>query len=270
VDVTDVALRVPATRRSVWRRTSIVVGLVIIAAVMVVWAAVQLRAELAANALQRDGDRSTGTIVGVDARRVGPRGQYVDGSVTVRYQAGGSAREAVVDVGADVTDQREGATVAIVVDPRDASRVALIDATPQYAGPPAVVLAGFGAISAVMAVLAARNLGRIRRAVGTEPWLFVRSGLRQVPVDEGSRWGSRTFVVLETPRGAVSVEPIGLNRVDPSFAPEAWVAGLDDATMALAPPGGGHVVAVRRRPVPTLVIDLDDPSVGHRGRPDED
>jgi len=269
VEPTEVAIEVPATRRSVRRRTAIVVVLALATAVLVVGGIVQLRAALAADALQRDGIRSTGTVVALDTRRVGPRGQYVDGTVTVRYQVGTTWHEGVVDVGDDITDQHEGATVAIVVDHDDAGRVALVDPTPQVAGAPAVVLFGLALLIGAMAVVAGRNVSRLRRAVRTEPWLFVHAQLRQFPLSQISRFGSRTFVLLDTPRGEVSVEPVGLNRVDPSFVPDAWVAGLDQASMALAPPGGGHVVLVRRRQPPTLVLDDIDPAVGRRGHPDE-
>ena len=66
----------------------------------------------------------------------------------------------------------------------------------------------------------------------------------------GFRQGSRTLVVLTTTHGPVTVEPLGFGRVNPTFEPEAWVAGLDRRTMALARPGGGSVIAVRARRLP--------------------
>jgi len=52
--------------------------------------------------------------------------------------------------------------------------------------------------------------------------------------------------VLDTPEGEVTVEPVGLARTVPGMAPTAWLVGGDRRVMALALPGGGHVIAVRR------------------------
>ena len=116
-----------------------------------------------------------------------------------------------------------------------------------------MLLFAFGALAAAMAVLAGRNVRALRRAVDTEPWLYVRSRIEQTPRTPHGGRGSRTFVVLETPSGEVAVEAVGLNRVSPDFVPGAWVAGLDGSRMALAEVGGGHVVAVRRQRLPEPV-----------------
>jgi len=91
----------------------------------------------------------------------------------------------------------------------------------------------------------AREMDALRRA--GDPWQPVPSRLVQRAQSVGFRQGSRTLVVLSLPSGDLSVEPIGLGRVNPTFEPEAWVAGVDRRTMALAAPGGGSVIAVHRR-----------------------
>src|SRR5689334_15568563 len=147
---TDAAIDVPATRRSIARRVAIVSALTVTSVALVIIGLVQARAALTADSLQRDGFRTTGTIVALESQRVGPRGQYVDGTVTVRYEAAGSTHETVVDVGSDIANQRDGATVAIVVDPDDAGHAALIDETPQVGGVPAVVAFGLAALVGAM------------------------------------------------------------------------------------------------------------------------
>ncbi len=104
----------------------------------------------------------------------------------------------------------------------------------------------------VMALVAGRRTVTIRRTLRHEGWLFVRSRLIDDPATDGYRGRSRACVILDTPGGEPMVEPVGLNRVDPSFAPELWTCGLGTRhrTLVLAPPGGGHVVAVRRRSMP--------------------
>ena len=69
----------------------------------------------------------------------------------------------------------------------------------------------------------------------------------QVPISRGFRQAARTLARLDLPSGPLLVEPTGLGRLDSTFAPEAWVAGLDGPTIVLAAPGADTVLAVRCR-----------------------
>jgi hypothetical protein len=137
--------------------------------------------------------------------------------------------------------------VRVVYDASDPTRVELLGVGGSRGGVPVLVPLALGTMLAGMAFVAGRHARRIGRVVRNHPWRPVRSRLVYVPQTFGFRQYSRTLVVLETPGGAVTVEPVGLGRVDPTFEPEALLAGLGTATMVLAAPGGGHVVAVRSR-----------------------
>ena len=97
----------------------------------------------------------------------------------------------------------------------------------------------------VAATIAGRRAGRIARVLAHEPWRPVPSQLQAFRQDLGFRVGSAQTVVIEGSAGTVAVEPEGLARTDPSYAPEAWIAGPRSGALVLAAPGGGRVVAVR-------------------------
>jgi hypothetical protein len=212
----------------------------------------RVHADNRASALQRRGVQADATVVAVDAQPVG-RGQTLQGSVRLRFQAGGQTREATVYVGRAVGQYQPNQQVRVVYDPSDPMRVALLGKPGSARGVPPAALLGAAALLTAMALAAGRHVRQISHLVHHEPWQVVRSQLVQVPQSFGFRQGSRTLVVLDTPSGGLTVEPIGLSRVDARFAPQAWVVGLDagttvdTGTIVLAAPGGGHLVAVRRR-----------------------
>jgi hypothetical protein len=241
-----VAITVPATRRSLRRRWLIALALAMTAAGLLALAGWKANAHARASALQHDGVRTDATIVAVLATPVG-RGRVPDGSVRIRFDAANQSLESSVYVGGAVVDYRPEQEVQVVYDPSDPRRVELLGVTTFGPGVPVVPPLAAGVLLAAMALVAGKHARQIGRVVRKEQWQPVKSQLVQVPQSFGFRQGSRTLLVLETPGGAVTVEPVGLSRVDPTFSPEAWVAGLDAAPMVLAAPGGSHLVPVRRR-----------------------
>ena len=96
--VSDAALSVPATRRSLRRRWLVVAGLAVLAGALLITAANQQRAGPHRAALQRTGVTADGTVISVDARPVG-RGRFPYGSLVVRFDAAGQLQEQPVAVG---------------------------------------------------------------------------------------------------------------------------------------------------------------------------
>jgi hypothetical protein len=245
VRATSSAINLPATRRSLRRRWLVVVALAVVAAALLALAGWKAHSDARSVALQRDGVQADATVQAVLARPTG-RGQIPDGSVVVRFEAD-QPRESTIYVGGAVTDFQAGQPVTVVYDPSDPTRVELLGVKTSGPGVPVVPPLAGGLLLLAMALVAGRHAWRIGRVVRREAWQIVASRLVQVPQTFAFRQGSRTLVVLETAGGEVTVEPTGLSRVDPTFAPEACVAGLDARTTVLAARGGGHVIAVRRR-----------------------
>lgn len=242
----DLARVVPATRRSLARRWLVVVALVVLVIAMfgtAGWVAMQ---DARSVELQRQGEQADGTVVAVDAQAVG-RGNTPNGSVIVSFEVDGRSQDSSIYVGGGVVDHQQGQAVTVVYEETDPTRVEILGEPSRGPGVPLVPPLLAGAVFAGMAVVAGRHAWQIRRALGREPWLVVPSRLVQVAQSVAMRQGSRLLVVLETTEGEIVVEPLGFGRVDPTFEPEAWVAGLDRRTMALAAPGGGHVISVRLR-----------------------
>ena len=240
----DRAIDEGATRRSLRRRWAVVIGLAVVALGLAASAGARVRVDEGASVLQRDGRVADGTIVEVDAERVG-RARVADGSVQVRFEADGQAHQSAVYVGTAVPAYHADQDVQVVYDPADLNRVELRGVTTAGRGLPATPALALGALFAAMAFVAGRHVVLIRHVLRREPWRTVASSLVQVPQSIGLRQGSRTRVVLETMAGPVTVEPVGLNRVDPGFAPEVRCAGTAGPHVVLAAPGGGHVVLAR-------------------------
>ncbi|MGZ4728388.1 MAG: DUF3592 domain-containing protein [Acidimicrobiales bacterium] len=242
----EMARAAPATRRSLARRWAIVAGLAIAALALFgasAWVASQ---DAQARRLQHEGERAEGTVVLVDAQLVG-RGNIPNGSVVVRFDVDGQSQEQSIYVGGKVTDYQRDQAVTVVYDDADPTRVELLGVVTRGPGLPVVPPLIGGVVLAGMAIVAGRHAGQIGRAVRGEPWHAAPARLVQQSRSVAFRQGTRTLVVLSLPEGELAVEPIGLGRVDPTFEPEAWIAGLGRRTMALSVPGGGHVVAVHAR-----------------------
>jgi hypothetical protein len=235
-----------ATRRSLLRRWLIVAALAGSAVALFVLAGWVVGQDAQARRLQDSGERAPGTVLAIDAQLVG-RGNIPNGSVIVRFEVDGTPRDSSIFVGNAVTDYQRDQIVTVVYDDTDPSRVELLGVVTRGPGVPVVPPLGLGVLSLGMAIVTGRRAWKIHRAVRRGPWLAVPSRVVQVAGESGRRQGTRTLVVVETRDGELTVEPLGLGRVTPDFEPEAWIAGLDRPTMALAVPGGGHVIAVRAR-----------------------
>lgn len=245
------AILAPATARSLRRRWSVVAAVAVLAAATLAAGAAAFAASRADRSVGPRGVATGATVVEVVTRTVvGDR--TPDGSIRVRFPLAGEPApadpvEALVDAGRAVSAYRVGDVVRIVYDPDDPGRAELEGVAVPDRGLPAAVPLALGAALAVMALVGGRRAWRIRRVVRREPWWPADSRLVELPLSSGLRAGSRTLVRLDVPSGPVLVEPAGLGRLAPTFSPEAWVAGLDGPTTVLAAPGGGHVLAVRRR-----------------------
>ena len=236
----------PATRRSMARRWGIVAVLALVAMGSFAAAAWVAAEDAQARRLQHEGERADGTVVVVDAQLVG-RGNIPNGSVVVRFDVDGQSVEEPIYVGGKVTDFQRDQAVTVVYEDDEPSRAELLGIVTRGPGLPVVPALIGGVLLGGMALVAFRHALLIHRAIRHDPWQPVPSRLVQRAQSVGFRQGSRTLVVLSLPSGDLSVEPIGLGRVNPTFEPEAWVAGVDRRTMALAAPGGGSVIAVHRR-----------------------
>src|SRR6185312_16341599 len=168
-----------------------------------------------------------------DAQLVG-RGNIPNGSVVVRFDVDGQSVEEPIYVGGKVTDFQRDQAVTVVYEDDEPSRAELLGIVTRGPGLPVVPALIGGVLLGGMALVAFRHALLIHRAIRHDPWQPVPSRLVQRAQSVGFRQGSRTLVVLSLPGGEVSVEPIGLGRVNPTFEPEAWVAGVDRRTMALA------------------------------------
>jgi hypothetical protein len=246
------AIHSPATRRSMRRRWLIVTVLALVAVAFFAAAAWGRHVDDQASARQRRGVPADATVVGLTVERWG-MARYTYGSVEVEFDVDGQARQSSIYVEEAVSDYQEGQLVRIVYDADDPTHAQIEGMSTARGGVPITPPLAIGLILTVMALVAGRRTAAIGRVLRHEGWLFVRSRLVDDPSTDGYRGRARPFVVLDTPGGELMVEPVGLNRVDPSFAPELWTCGLGtrNRILVLAPPGGGHVVAVRRRPMPS-------------------
>lgn len=239
------AIGVPATRRSLRRRWLLVLAPVLIAGGLLGLCGWRVRADSRADAVRRHGVATDALVVAVDAQPVG-RARTAAGSIRVRLLAAGASTEASIYVGPAVRQYQPGQHVRVVYDPSDPTRAEIAGSASSRRGVPAAVLVGAAALLLVMAMVAGRHARQIGQIVRHHPWVALSTRLVQVSQVIGFRPGSRTEAVLDAPTGALVVEPIGLNRLDATFAPTSWVAGPGNQRMVLAPPGGGHLVLVRR------------------------
>jgi hypothetical protein len=246
--VTDIAPAIDtlASRRSLRHRWFGVLVIATLALSLFVAAAATVIDKAEETALETNGTRVAATVTRIDAQPVG-RARSLDGSVKLTYAASGRTIESAAYVGAAVTDYAPGDVVEVVYDGADPSRVEVLDARSSGRDLPALAFVVAGLLVTAAAVAAGRLALLIRRHLRSHAWQPVPTRLVQVPQSLGFRQGSKTFVVLELLEGPVTVETVGLSRVDASFAPDAWLAGRGTTTMVLAPPGGAHVVPVRER-----------------------
>jgi hypothetical protein len=244
--VTDAtrAIDVPASRRSLRHRWIGVLVIGTVALSLLVAAAATAIDKAEERELQANGTRAAATVTGIDAQPVG-RSRSLDGSVKLSYVTDGQTVESAAYVGAAITDYHPGDVVEVMYERATPSHVEVVDARSSGRDLPALAFLVAGLLATAAALAAARLAHHIGRHLRAHDWHPVPTRLVQVPQSLGLRQGSKTFVVVELLEGPITVETVGLSRVDPAFAPEAWLAGRGAPTMLLAPPGGAHVVPVR-------------------------
>ena len=236
-----VALSEPATRRNVRRRILFALAVTVVAIALLVVAAWLALADRSTNAVQQNGVKTEATVVAIVSAPSG-RGQFAAGSATVQFPVDGQPRQASINTGTNISDVQQGQTLAIVYDKTDPSRAEIQGVRASSTGLPFVPVVFVGVLMVGMAVVATRHVLALRRLLGSQPWTPVACRIEQVPVGRG---GTRVVVKLDTADGIRIMETIGLNRVDPGIEPEAWVVGLPARRLAVALPGGGHIVYLR-------------------------
>lgn len=236
-----VALSEPATRRNVRRRAVLAVALAVVAIALMAVAASLALADRSANSVQQNGVKTEATVVAIVSAPSG-RGQFAAGSATVQFSVDDQPQQASINMGTNISDVQQGQTLAIVFDQTDPSHAEIQGVRVSSTGLPFIPVAFVGVLMVGMAVVATRHVLALRRLLGSQPWTPVASRIEQVPVGRG---GTRVVVELDTPGGIRMMETIGLNRVDPGIEPEAWVVGLPARRLAVALPGGGHIVYLR-------------------------
>ena len=238
---------------------------------LLVGAVMGLAAARADRALDEGGAPADATVTDVVSRIVA-RDRTPDGSIRVRFApADGRPREVAVDVGRAVGGFHQGDAVAILYDPRDPDQVRLVGVDPHRRGIPTLLLAGLGSALGVLALLAGRR--RLAHRPGRPPRAVVAGRVAPRPGPPAARLpagvpdpGSPRRAQRPAAGRAGGPRP----PLDPTFAPEAWVAGLEGPTVVLAAPGGGHVLAVhramevgsrepvRRRPLPVDIFYINN------------
>jgi uncharacterized protein DUF3592 len=241
--VTSVAITHAATRRSLRRRQLLAVLPALGAVLLLAVAGSVARHESRSRQLQRDGVQAPANVTAIDSRSVG-RSRQPDGSITVRFDVEGDPHEATIDVGDAVAGFQIGQQATVVYDADDPSHVEVLGLGAGRRGIPLwAPLLGAGVL-AVMAAVAGRRAWRIGRVVRSAPWRPVPARLVEVAYTVGFRERARLVLALDAPSGRMVVAPSGLGRIDPSFVPETWLAGVGGRRQVIAAPGGGHVLAV--------------------------
>jgi len=252
--MTEVAIATAATQRSLRRRELIAAVPVIGALLLLTLAALTARADSRSQRLQHDGSQAAATVTAVDARVVG-RSREANGSVTVRFDVDGVPHAATIDVGGAVGGFEVGQRTSVVYDPDHPSHVEIVGLASSHGGIPLWAPLLGAAVLAAMAIVASRRAWHVRKVVRSAPWRPVPARLVEVPYSVGFRERARFVLSLDAPGGPTMVAPSGLGRVDPSFVPVTWLAGVGGRHQVIAAPGGGHVLAVqvvtRREPRPT-------------------
>jgi hypothetical protein len=256
--VAGVAFDLPATRRSI--RRILLFGLCLLAAALVllglsVWVWVGDRAN---HELQRDGVRSAATVASRSIRYVGRDRQPV-GSITVMLDKG-TARP-TIPVGTQVLHFHTGQHVT-VVHRAGGSEYQVLGIVPDVSGVPLAVPLVLGVVLAGAAFLSSRHGRLARRVTKAHRWVAVPATVVEVPYSTVRRQRSQSVLAI---RGlddrSIIVEPVGLRRLNPTFQPVVWTAGVADRRFVVSPPGGGRVLCVQevRRARPRGGHDEPDP-----------
>ena len=93
--------------------------------------------------------------------------------------------------------------------------------------------------------LASRHARLARRVTRSNRWVAIPARVVEVPYSAGL--GQRSQYLLAI-RGlddrSILVQPVGMRRLNPTFQPVVWTAGVADRRFVVSPPGGGRVLCV--------------------------
>jgi hypothetical protein len=252
---------VPATRRSV--RRFLTFGLVLLVGALLlfglcVWLWIGDRAN---DELQRNGIHSRATVVERSVRYIGRERQPL-GSITVDVHGAGDGARVTIPVGSKVLTFHAGDAVTVVHRP-GGSHYQVVGIVPDAHGIPLMVPLTFTVLLSVASYLASRHARLARRVTRSNRWVAVPARVLAVPYSAGM--GQRSQFLLAI-RGlddrSILVQPVGLRRLNPTFQPVVWTAGVADRRFVVSPPGGGRVLCVQ---------EVRTKRTGGRGRrPDPD
>ena len=193
--------------------------------------------------LQRNGIHSRATVVQRSVRYVGRERQPV-GSITVDVHGAGDGDRPNIPVGSKVLGFHVGDTVT-VVHRQGGSRYLVVGIVPDAHGIPLMVPLSFTVLLSVASYLASRHARLARRVTRSNRWVAVSARVVEVPYSAGL--GQRSQYLLAI-RGlddrSIVVQPVGLRRLNPTFQPVVWTAGVADRRFVVSPPGGGRVLCV--------------------------
>jgi len=240
------AIAVESTRRSLRRYLRIGRVAAALATVLLITSAWLLIAHVRALDLQTGGARATGTVVSVSSHQVGnPRIQTT--FVTVTYSAKGHAERQRLSLGGHINGFHDGQHVTIRYDPADPT-FAEVQGHRSHDGVPPLIPFVFGLIVLAFSWPGIRRARFVNRILTNDPWDAHQSAIVEVPFAGpvvGLSGRARILLRLEGMTGVIVAAPVGLRRLNPTFAPVAWVAGYGDRQMVVAPPGGSPIVCVR-------------------------
>jgi hypothetical protein len=244
VPIDGVAFDVLATRRSVRRYLASGLVLLALALLLLGLSAWLWFGDRANRELQRNGIRSRATVVERSVRYTDRERQPV-GSLTVDVGGVGGPKGVTIPVGGQVLTFHVGEEVT-VVHRRGGSQYQLLGIVLDAHGIPLVVPVTFVVLLAGASFLASRHARLARRVTRSNRWVAVHARVVAVPYSAGLGQRSEQLLAI---RGlddrSILVQPVGMRRLNPDFAPLAWTAGVADRRFVVSPPGGGRVVCVQ-------------------------
>jgi hypothetical protein len=195
-----------------------------------------------ADELEATGTRASGTVVSVRST-----GRFADdGAVTVRYEARGRSREAVVHLNEESDSYEEGQAITVIYDPADPDRATIAgedNDPPWMVAVFIITFVGWFVLLPAGIVLRLRAR-RWRRIFERHPWR--RRSLRYGEVGSG-----RTLRPVVKLGGDGSVLGVSgtlrprLKALRAADGTQVWVAGDISDELVLAPPGPGPLFGAR-------------------------
>jgi hypothetical protein len=240
------AIAVEPTRRSLRRYLRIAQLAALVATVLLVTAAYLWIHHLTSIDLQADGASTSGTVVSVSHHQVGnPKIQTTFLNVT--YKVDSTTERQRISLGDHVDGFHAGQKVTIRYDPSN-PMFAEVDGYRAHGGVPPLIPLVFGLIVLAFSWPGIRRAHFVYRVLTNDPWDVHPAEILEVPFNGpmvGFSGRARILIRLEGMTGTIVAAPVGLRRLNPTFAPSAWVAGYGDRQMVVAPPGGSPIVCVR-------------------------